>query len=498
MSRGRPYRFARFARGLNTTDGPYGLKEGYEDDPSGLGSECRDALNVISRQRGNVSRRDGCASLLTHADAIISLSIIGQDADSFTLVARDTGKLYAVDDNLTATELVTGLSTSAPWQFLRLTGTAYGPAYGMNGVDTPRETDGTLAGTGTWTATAGSVPNGTMMAYHENRVMVVGVAATPYRLYASTPGDPRDWDTSANSWVVDFAPDDGSPITGIASLGPYLLVFKERGIWVVYDAETGANRKIVDDAGTTSHRSIATTERGCYFLDPASGVSVTDGQTVTVISDQISDSLDSISYSNKATATAAHFKDHYYLSVSYAGARHIFDFDSELNSWWLHDPQVAAFGVWDRGNGPALIGAMTSPEGSLWEMFKEGETQDASTTYTSYWSGPYHTFGAPHLLKRCRELHMDGRGVVDVYVATDYEIGQGDDEGEASFDTTGTTFGGSGTYGGSGSFAGTLLIGEQSLFNLGVSRAWSVSFYTDSASSWEIDAYTMLMDHRKD
>jgi hypothetical protein len=503
MARGTPYRFSRFARGLNTADGPYGIQQGYEDDPSGLGAECRAALNVVSEKRGNISKRDGCARLVSLSSlgvsAYTSLSVIGQDSGSFAVLSSDTGAtgaLFAINSNLDAELLVSGLNETAPWTFKRLTGSSYGPAYGMNGIDTPRETDGTVAGTGTWTATAGSVPNGTLLDYHANRTIVAGVSAFPQRVYASAPAEPRNWDTAGNSWAVDFAPDDGSPITAVRDFGPYLLVFKERGIWAVYDSETGANRKFADGAGTISPRSVVATDNGCYFLDPEQGVMVTDGNTVQSVSDNITPTLDAIGYGDKANASAAYWNGHYYLAVTYAGAQHILDHDTETKSWWLHNPDIDQLALWDRGSGPALVG---TNDGSLWEVFKPGELTDGDTPFAAYWSGPFHGFGMAHLQKRIRELHIEGNGEVDVYIATDYETGTGTQEGSTLEFTASTTtlFGGTGTFGGTGIYGDSVTLGEQTLFNLGVSRSFSVSFYS-SGDPFEINSYTFLIGNRKD
>lgn len=654
MARGRPYRFARFARGLNTADGPYGLREGYEDDPSGMGSECRAAQNVVSRHRGNISRRNGCAvfadpdldatyvaahnlvtdptgsgglatwagtnatvstpppgiratgtggqprlstpaagppyftvtageryalvftvtenpqtrlifgevrwfdsggtlisndasdadtalttrSLTAEAPAsavsaqvringptggfavgntfavngvyfgldrtLRDISVIGQDASSFAVCSSEEGELVAFDTAGNPTVLVASGLADAPWSFLRLpTSASNGPAFGLNGTDTPRETDGTLAGTGSWTATAGSVPNGTAIAYHSNRVLVVGTTAFPYRLYASAPGDPRDWDTAGNAWVTDFAPDDGSPLIAVASLGSYALVFKERGLWVVYDAETGANRKIADNVGTLAQRSVVSTEVGCFFLDAERGVMLTDGSSAKRVSAQIQPVFDAIAQADLAAADAAYINGHYYLAITSGGVRIVLDYDTELDSWWVHTVALSALGVWDQGLGPVLIGVQEE-SAQLLEVFKDGELEDAGEAFTALWSSPWHTFRAGNVRKRCREVHLDGRGTVDVYVGRDFEAGSGIDEEAVAFapgdsptfgDDAATAFFGIPD---PGTFGGTVVIGEGNVYTLGVARAWSLTFLSTASEFFEIDAYTMLMNMRTD
>jgi hypothetical protein len=167
VARGTPYRFSRFGRGLNVSAGPYSLREGYVDDPSGLGAECRDLMNVTSRRRGNVCRRDGCVDVVTLSPStpeINGLSVIGQDASSFAVISTSDGDLRAVSSavpSVVSTLVLSGLSTSAPWRFVRApVQSSAGPAWGMNGVDTPRWTTGAGSGaaeTNTWVASTGTV-----------------------------------------------------------------------------------------------------------------------------------------------------------------------------------------------------------------------------------------------------------------------------------------------------------------------------------------------------
>ena len=500
MARGRQtYKFSRFARGLNTADGVFGLREGYEDDPQGLGSEARALMNVVSRHRGNVSKRDGSIQFATNGSVTYKdFSVIGSEASSFAVLSTTGGALYAVSAAGTATSLVaSGLSASAKWIFLRhpVSGSS-GPAFGMNGTDTPRETDGTGAGTGNWTATTGTVPNGTIMEYHANTLWVAGVAATPYSLFWNLVGDPLNW-PAAN--VTKFNPDDGQAITALRSIDSYLLVFKERGIWRVYNEETSANAKFADNVGTRSPRSVVASPVGCFFLDSQRGVHVTDGNTVTPISAQIQPTLDAITDSDLPEVTGAYWQGHYYMSAKVSGVRYVFDYDTELHSWWIHSPTMFALNVWDQGSDVQLFGVPDASGGAIWQMFKSGELRDNGTIFESYWSGPFHAFGTPHLRKRCNELHVDARGKANIYVATDYDASFGSLEANASFSAADTAFGGSGTFGGlAGTFGGGGAVGEDWLYSLGVGRSWSLTFYSAAEDAWEMDAYTMLMTARRD
>ena len=499
MARGRAYRFRRFGRGLNTADGVYNLREGYEDDPQGLGAECRDCLNVVSEDRGKVRKRDGSTTLFTDSD-VKDLNAVDSDANALLLYSTTAGDLLArKGDGTTSTLVASGLSATARWKFLRLpeipssTVLAY---YGCNGVDTPRlvtNTSGTIA-VATWPQNAGTRPNGRYMVYAGNRVFVAGDDADRYRVYASNVGDPTRWD---QGYSVQFDPDDGEIVTGLGTVGPYVLVFKERKVFVIYDLDTGANRKVTDQAGTLSPDSVIPSERGTFFLDAERGVMVTDGQEARRVSEQIQPTLDRIDATDFDGVVGAFWRNHYYLGAELdgTGTRYLLDYHLELDSWWLHSHGSVALATWDTGDGPTLLSAHATTVATL---FVSGENVDAGTVFRATWSGPFHSFGSAHLLKRCREVHLDGSGTVGVYVANDFRPGAGTLEESAVLSDDTDTFGGSGTYGGSGTFGGEVTIGEDSLYSLGVGRVWSVTFQSEDTNTWEIDSYTMLMTARKD
>lgn len=507
MARGRAtYRFARFARGLNTTDGPYGLREGNQDDPSGLGSEARDLMNVVSRHRGNISRRDGCVSLTSLSDTPLSLSICGAGNSSVAFVANDAGKIVSVNSSGTATEIATGKSTTAPWTFLKLPaidpsgGALRGPYYGMNGSDSPVQVlaDGTTDAA--WITNEdhvsdhlSSVPNGTMMAWWNNVLWISGVSANTSRVYWSYVGDPSRFPT-AN--VKAFNENDGFAITGLVSFGAYLLVFKETGIWAIYDEQSGASRKILENTGTNAPASIAASEIGVFYLDPDKGVMLTNGATTKHVSPQIQRTLDAIGHSTKADAQGAYWGGHYYLAVDIDGTRRILDYDTQLDSWWLHSPTPDILTVWDRGSGPQLVGVVGD---AIWEVFRDGYSADAGTTFESWWSGPFHTFGSDDLQKRIRRVSLEGSGRLQVYLDPDYAAGKGESQGTSTLTSDTDVFGVTGDFGGSGYFGGSVTIGRDDVLTPGVARSWSLSVYSPSSTDdWELDAYVVRVDTRKD
>jgi hypothetical protein len=215
-----------------------------------VGSAVQRRLEVLAGRverhgrRGRLVARDSFGlHTLTHDGGRVQLSD-GAHGDDLEVPRRD-----ALDEDLqhqhvpTVTDIsgAATITSGVNWDFVQAAASGgQGPLYAMNGTDTPLQWTGS-GNVASWTASSGSVPNGTMCKLHANRVWVAGVSANPSRLYWSDVGDPRAW-PAAN--VVDLDPQDGDVITGIGTIGPYLLVFKKTKTFVIYDDATGANRRL--------------------------------------------------------------------------------------------------------------------------------------------------------------------------------------------------------------------------------------------------------------
>jgi hypothetical protein len=195
--------------------------------------------------------------------------------------------------------------------------------------------------------------------------------------------------------------------------------------FAVYDDATGANRRVSRYVGAVSHRSIVETPKGTFFLSGDKGVWTTDGNSVTQVSDKITPTLESLVDTAKVNAAGVYFRNHYYLSVCTTGTANnrTLDFDMQLGSWWLHS------------NGANDASAKVD------KCYTSGTYQDNATTFDSYWVSAWHTFGAPYLKKRIRQIHFDGAGTVDLYAAVNFAAGFNLLRSNV-FVTDATTFGG--------------------------------------------------------
>lgn len=479
--RGTPKTFLGFTGGVNLLDAPYLLAD----------KEARDARNVVSTNRGAIKKRPGAQTFVATAAQIKGL-FAGENPK--ILLATSASVIYKITSGAVITSLKTGLSNS-PWEWIQANPSGgQGPFFGMNGVDAPQYYDGAAAATVNWTAAVGAVPNGKYILYANNRVWV----ASGDRVFWSNVADPRDW-PAAN--VAQFGRGDGEDITGIGTVGPYILVFKSNKCWVIYDLDTGANRRIGDGIGCVAHRSIVETPAGTIFLSEDQGVMSTDGAAFKRLSDRIKPLLEDINQAKRSEAAGAFINDHYYLSFSTGGVNNdvTVDLDMKLDAWWVHTLAEQDFAIWEPATIPQLYGAKAGAQ-IIDRCFVDGETADNAAAFDSYWKGPYHPFGSPHLRKRCRAIHFDGKGRINVGVSRAFAIG---DEELAAVDFSGSdgTFGvdDGGLFGvdDAGIFGGLVAVQEAKIPTPGVARAWSIIFGNDTTDDFEVESYTMAMQTRR-
>jgi hypothetical protein len=488
--------FKNLTGGLNVLDAIYDIAD----------NEARDLRNYVPTTRGALRKRDGSQVWATMG--AVCQSLYASPSPNF-LIAGQATTLQSVSPAKAVVQLATGL-TNAKWQFVNAPSNGgQGPIYGMNGVEA-RYTNGTLAGTGAWTAATGTLPIGKYLLYHGNRVFVAGMSAygavvdPGSTLVFSNLANPRDWPV-AN--VVQFDPNDGEAITGICTLGPYVVVFKPSKTWLVYDLNAGANRRIGIGFGTVAARSAVETPLGVFMLSKDQGVMLVTESSVKRVSDKILPLIQSLG--SVANAVGAWINQRYYLAVSSLGGANdlLLDYDTKTNSWWVHSLGSADIVAWTPSNTPLLFDA-NAAAATTRQLFVPGLTQDdvpsgggAGTNWTSYWRGPYYPFGRPEIRKRIREVRIDGRGRVRFYASIDFQVGEtlfkditfATDSGTYGVDD-GSTFGVD-----DGSVFGGQAVSQQAIVpTLGVGRAWSPVFINDTSDTLEIDSYTFAIGKRTD
>jgi hypothetical protein len=484
--------YTDFRGGVNALDAVYDLPD----------QDARDARNMVPTTRGAIRKRDGSQVYVSLPGT--AQSIYASQSPNVCLIAA-SGGMYSVTPAKTVTALASGL-TNGPWSFVNAPANGgQGPLWGANGAQV-RHFTGTSFGP--WTPTAGTVPIARHLVYMATRVFAAGMstygalADAPSAVLWSNLGNPRDW-PAAN--VVELDPNDGEAISGLSTLGSYLLVCKPSKAWLIYDLDVGANRRLGSGFGCIAPRSMVETPFGVFMLSPDQGVMIVTEGGAKRISDKILPFLRTLSPAALSQAAGAWFNQHYYLAVSSAGAGNdlLLDYDVVTQSWWIHTLNSSDLTVWQPGTEPLLFDVSTV----MRRLFVPGTHLDSinadgtgGRAYTSYYKAPYHALGRPEIRKRIREMRIDGQGRARIYMSRDFQQGEtlmrdvlfsGDDSGKWGVDDGGRWGVDDGTlWGGQGAF------GQQRIPTPGVGRAWSPVFLNDTDDPLEIDSYTIAFSER--
>ena len=520
--RGWPITVADFRGGLNSQAAPYLL----------AGNQCREALNVHTSQSGDIEKRNGFVTLsgssLTgspvEATGVHSLFPANTSTKSLLGVATTSGKdrIFKMTTGGVASVLKKELTANTRWWWAQAdVNGGEGPIFGLNGTDTPQRWNGADAETHEWKATTGEVPKkAKYLTYFSERLWCAEGSRLWYSGITGSSPDPMNWATEN---YVDLEPNDGQEITGIGAVGAYLIVFKARKTYAVYDPVTAANRQINNQVGCVAPRSIVQTPIGLLFLSEDQGVCKTDGNTVVPLSDNIKPTLEAVAKtpSTQRLAAGTLLGRRYQLSVSTGGTRndHTIEFDLENGGWWLHDCAANEFALLDPGGEPTLYAA--SPASALVsKAFVSGTFTDNGSNYTgkSYYVSPEYSWGFsgsiryqgyidPHKVKRIREVRVDGSGEWEAYISTDFQTkwqlmdGETwDVSGEAESGTfeeeSGTTFEGSG--GGTFEESTESIVKDRHYHTPGLGRTVSFKYENNDAHNFKIYSATINIQLRED
>ncbi len=224
----------------------------------------------------------------------------------------------------------------------------------------------------------------TFAAVYQNRLFLAGDPENPSRLYFTsyTAGGGATPDVISPFDFIDFDPDDGDKITGIAPCGAGVVVFKARSTFML----TGSNeydwfvRKVSSAVGCASHRSIIVYQGNVIFLDPVNpGVFMFDGSVnFTMLSRKIDPLIARIVYPERSCAVIR--DERYYLFCDDRDSVHpynetVYVYSLKTGAWTRYS-NIAAGSVCKRANG-ALIFGSAADDGKTYKLF-EGYTDDGA------------------------------------------------------------------------------------------------------------------------
>lgn len=180
--------------------------------------------------------------------------------------AANTAKFQYSTDGSTWIDVTSGgsLTTGKIWVMVQ----ANDYLYAVNGTDTALKLDGSTA------STVAAIPKGIAIEWWKNHMFVIGVEATPDRLYISNPNDPETW---GGSDYININLGDGSRGTGLKGHPGQtgrLYIGKESSVWFLEgtDITDFAIAPLTYEHGIVSHRSMIQVKNDVWCIDEEGNV----------------------------------------------------------------------------------------------------------------------------------------------------------------------------------------------------------------------------------
>ncbi len=267
-----------FRRGVNSVASPEILGP----------QELRLARNLVGYEYGGLTTRAG--SQRVHTSALAG-AVTGFHrwfvSGAWQTVVVAGGNFYKkADADADFTLVASGFSTSTPTRFR---------PWRTGASVVLLLTDGTLRQwNGTTLSTIAGAPACTLLRPYKGRLYVAGDPANPKRFYGSGLNDFTNWNTALGAVLGDAEQFDQEPISGLATTGSSMLIFKEDAIqrWsgvTSLDFDLGRDSEGVSRrVGCVAPDTLVEVEGIVYFLSDL-GVWVASEGGVQPISEQIAD-----------------------------------------------------------------------------------------------------------------------------------------------------------------------------------------------------------------
>ena len=399
-----PIELKGWTGGLNREADPYQLDA----------TEVPDCINVDFGLRGSVSKRKGYMEHLSGTDVGIFITTwegrvvaVEDDATNLNVMVDSGAALSDSTENLGTSPTIDrdySVATAAMNDYLYVT-------RHDSTLTNPLRWDGT-----TWTTmthaefdgTASRFPRArTLVAAHE-RIFAFNVhddtnGSQASRMHWSNPADPEQWD--ALDWI-DFAPDDGTEITGAVLFGEQILVFKETSIFALAgtDEETFTVYPVDSALGTYAPLTITNVGPELYFFDHLTGVHSFDGSQFKRRDDKINTYLlEGVNSAVIYKAVGFAYRGRWYLSVPWGT-------DTENSRTFAYDPRIDAWTEYDYGFASAALDeAMPLAVGvrdvaGVMELFSG--VDDDGSNITSYVKTGWLAPTSPSVKHRIRRLDL--------------------------------------------------------------------------------------------
>ena len=268
----------------------------------------------FSESFGRLTKRKG-HSLYMNANQGGTVKVCGmhqyiqEDADEFLLVAANDD-VYDCVTASTWTSIHTNASLNgADVQFTTFNNLAI---FVSDNLTTQKWT-----GTGSSSSLGGTPPsNAKYIDTHKRRVFIANSSAGTNRLHYSALDNPEDWTTADDAGFIDIGLGDGDHITGIASLGSIMLVFKKRSTWAVFGSgpDNFTVRQLSPSVGCAAGKTIVKCDKFALFLS-YDGVYSANSDGVVFVSYNIKPTIDAITTTARPLCAAGRLRTQYWLAV---------------------------------------------------------------------------------------------------------------------------------------------------------------------------------------
>jgi hypothetical protein len=400
-----------FGGGANLRDAPNQL----------AGDEALGLNNVLLDERGGASKRLGALAHGTFGvsvDRIISSYVFYRGSSApHTLIQTSAGRIYfSTDPN--ANPQVWTLMTSSVSGTDPMSWETFGGAVWFSNA-----TNGLFGWDGSTLTAYPAAPKLQFLRIWKDTLWGNGLNGD--RVYSSLAGDPTNW--PAANWV-DIAKGDGDRCMGIHTDGTFLIVFKQRRHWVVYDPVTFGNRLVDYEKGCEGHFSIINHEGKIFFLSRR-GVCVFLGDSpAELISGKIDPIFDPVVLNINALNTAWAYTVGNRVAwalpeVGQSAPSFQAEFYPRLEKtpWTFHRMPGRTFTRVRSGSYDKLFIGSNAANKLLESFGSVGD--DDGVAFGGFAQKSWTDFGQPALTKYLRRARILGRGRFNVQFKRNYQTG---------------------------------------------------------------------------
>jgi hypothetical protein len=306
--------------------------------------------------------------------------------------------ILSYDGDPAAAELDTGLSPGGQWYFATL----LSKCVMTNKLDPPKVWDGNKP----IEILKGSPPHAQYITAHKNYLFMAGSSEGPSRLYFSEVLNIESWPVLN---FIDVSPNDGDWITGLLPYDDYLIITKNRSVWLLVGSGPSdfEVRRIHDGIGCVAPRSLVRVVDSFAFAS-TEGIYLSDISTPTLISERLKETWKKMNR-RRLHQIAGEFYDHKlrmdlpFGSSTVNNIRIIYDSIRKclyLQEMSAHASCYAKYS--EAGQEVLLFGHAGNGQVS----HADTGTSDAGQPITMEWGTKHFNFGSSAIVKKARNLYF--------------------------------------------------------------------------------------------